>query len=379
MLEHEPTDKNSNNLQSNDDSVSFIKETIRVKFSKSYPNHHSNDLNLDNQQNNRTIWLYQFCLIVMFYVCSQFTSIENTLLILLFFSLFCRFNQDYYKITQRRCQVRISIDTQEKQINKCTQEQYSVITFSYYVGRLFWLILIIFILRVFIFASYQIPSSSMRPLLVKGDLIVVNKLAYHIRLPITNHVIFNTNKITRGDVVVFHYPPSSSPQINYIKRIVGVSGDVIEYRDKTLFVNGQQENRLNDYQSIYEYQDDKDNSKTLSVERYSVDMNGQKYYILNDLTKPPVIMDAVQAAQNEFKQNGYLGLTDIQKYCEYAKDGSWFKCTVPDGKYFAMGDNRDNSADSRYWGFVDDKLVVGKAIMVWLNIRQPSRIGLLLK
>lgn len=375
MLEHEPADSNGNNFQSNDDSVSFIKETIKFKISKSHSDYHSNDFILDNQQNNRTILFYQFCLIVMFYVCSQFTSIENTLLILLVFSLFCRFNQYHYKITQ----VRISIDTQEKQINKCTQEQYSTITttFSYYVGHLFWLILIIFILRVFIFASYQIPSSSMRPLLVKGDLIFVNKLAYHIRLPITNHVIFNTNKITRGDVVVFHYPPS--PQINYIKRIVGISGDVVEYRDKTLFVNGRQENRLNDYQSIYEYQDDKDNSKTVSVERYSVYMNGKQYDILNDLTKPPVIMDAVQAAQNEFKQNGYLELAYIQKYCEYAQDGSWFKCTVPEGKYFTMGDNRDNSADSRYWGFVDEKLVVGKAVMIWLNIRQPNRIGLLLK
>ena len=209
--------------------------------------------------------------------------------------------------------------------------------FTDYMSGFFPIILFVFVLRTFVAEPFQIPSSSMRPGLVVGDFILVNKFAYGIRKPIINDVLVETGKIQRGDVVVFNYPEDTS--VNYIKRAVGLPGDVVEY-------NTRQYGEMD-----------------IEANAYHENIGDHSFRVLKMAGQPSFIPQAVRASF-PFRDN-----------CEYAEDGSSFKCIVPKGHYFMMGDNRDNSEDSRYWGFVDDQLIVGKAFFIWMNFRDKSRIG----
>lgn len=241
--------------------------------------------------------------------------------------------------------------------------------FRDYIGGFFPLILVVFVLRTFVAEPFQIPSSSMRPGLVAGDFILVNKFAYGIRTPVLNNVLIPVGQIERGDVVVFNYPPE--PSMNYVKRIVGLPGDEVVYRDKVLTVNGKTEQDTP--QGLHGYPDDLTPGALREAERFQADLDGRRFEVLKDEGVPAVHMPTLARFSQEMAAKGFdSGLGD---HCRYEADGSGFACTVPPGKYFALGDNRDNSADSRYWGFVDDKLVVGKAFFVWMNISQMSRIG----
>ena len=241
--------------------------------------------------------------------------------------------------------------------------------FRDYMGSFFPLILVVFVLRTFVAEPFQIPSSSMRPGLVKGDFVLVNKFSYGIRVPVLNNVLIPVGQVQRGDVVVFNYPVE--PDTNYIKRIVGLPGDVVEYHDKVLTVNGktEQDNLVGGYQ----YPDDYKPERILEATRFSADWEGRHFDVLKNENAPTVSIPFLAESANNFAANGYQ--SGLRENCEYEADGSGFKCTVPAGKYFAMGDNRDSSADSRYWGFVDDKLIVGKAFFVWMNVGDRSRIG----
>ncbi len=245
--------------------------------------------------------------------------------------------------------------------------------FRDYMAGFFPIIAVVFVLRTFIAEPFQIPSSSMRPGLVKGDFILVNKFAYGIRIPVLNTVAIPTGQVERGDVAVFNYPVQ--PQVNYIKRIVAVGGDVIEYKDKILTVNGVTENDT--HIGSYDYADDFDANIRLESEMYRSQFGQREFDILKDEGQPPVnVRTAVHYLSREMpKYNYFEGGNDLKRHCEFAEDGSSFKCTVPEGKYFAMGDNRDNSADSRYWGFVDDHLIVGKAFFIWMNFGDMKRVG----
>ena len=148
--------------------------------------------------------------------------------------------------------------------------------FTDYMSGFFPIILVVFILRTFIAEPFQIPSSSMRPGLVKGDFILVNKFAYGIRTPIINNVLIPTGQIERGDVVVFNYPVQ--PEMNYIKRIVGLPGDTVEYRDKVLTVNGQV--APDQPNGIYSYPDDTEPSAIHSPELFQTTLNGKSFNIL---------------------------------------------------------------------------------------------------
>lgn len=241
--------------------------------------------------------------------------------------------------------------------------------FRDYIGGFFPLIAVIFVLRTFIAEPFQIPSSSMRPGLVKGDFILVNKFAYGIRVPVLNRVAIETGKIERGDIVVFNYPADT--KLNYIKRIVAVPGDTVEYRNKTLTINGVVEDRKP--AGTYSYPDDQNPNIRHDADRFHTTFSGKNFDVLSEQSMPSFIPQSWIAYQKmmEKKQldNG------LKQNCAYAPDGSAFKCTVPQGRYFAMGDNRDSSADSRYWGFIDDSLIVGKASFIWLNIGDMKRIG----
>jgi len=219
-----------------------------------------------------------------------------------------------------------------------------------YSVSFFPVIAFVFVLRSFVVEPFRIPSGSMIPTLQIGDLILVNKYHYGIRLPIVDKKVIPLNDPQRGDVMVFHYPVD--PQIDYIKRVIGVPGDTVAYLNKRLTVNGQAvpTERLGEY-----FDPDRVSYST----RYRETLNAKGHDILIDERR--------SAEVNAF------GIFPNWDQCRYAREG--VTCVVPDGHYFVMGDNRDNSADSRYWGFVPDHYIVGKAFFVWMNFGDLTRIG----
>jgi signal peptidase I len=191
----------------------------------------------------------------------------------------------------------------------------------------------------------------MVPTLLVGDLILVNKFTYGIRLPVINQKIIQINDPQRGDVMVFKYPLDMSQ--DYIKRVVGVPGDKITYENKRLTVNGVEVK----YTALDDYLEE---DRLVYNKQFEENLTGVSHRILNNEKAPPV------------------NLSDVKQFphseaCTYRYEG--FTCVVPAGNYFMMGDNRDNSADSRYWGFVPDKNIVGKAFLVWMNLGNLRRIG----
>jgi len=219
-----------------------------------------------------------------------------------------------------------------------------------WTAGLFPVILFIFILRSFLYEPFKIPSGSMIPTLWVGDLILVNKFHYGVRLPVVNTKITQGTPVARGDVMVFKYPPR--PSVDYIKRVVGIPGDEIAYLNKKLTINGQ----AVPTESVPEFFDE-------SVMRYSKQfqekLGPKTHNLLVDDDRPAFIPGAEDFP---FKER-----------CNYTVEG--VTCKVPEGHYFMMGDNRDNSLDSRYWGFVPDANIVGKAFFVWMNFGNLGRIG----
>ena len=211
-----------------------------------------------------------------------------------------------------------------------------------YTGSFFPVILLVFCLRSFLYEPFKIPSSSMLPTLLVGDLILVNKFTYGVRLPIINKKIIAIHEPQRGDVMVFRYPKDLT--LDYIKRVVGVPGDKITYSNKRLTVNGQPVQ----YKELADFLDEE---RLTYAKHYEEDLTGVRHEILNDEHAPTYVQGVHEFPHSEL--------------CSYDLEG--FTCTVPAGNYFMMGDNRDNSADSRYWGFVPDENIVGKAFGIWMN------------
>ncbi len=206
-------------------------------------------------------------------------------------------------------------------------------------GRSFFpVLLIVFVIRSFIVEPFKIPSGSMMPTLIAGDFIVVNKFTYGVRFPVWNKMLIEVGKPKRGDVFVFHYP--KNPSIDYIKRVIGLPGDEIRYENKEIFINDVPVKKV--FQGKYTYT-----------------FNGN---------------DVIEA-------NKFFEKLGESKYSLLVHDipSENYKFNVPEGHYFAMGDNRDNSSDSRVWGFVPDELLVGKAFFIWLNFSQFNRIGTWIK
>ena len=224
-----------------------------------------------------------------------------------------------------------------------------------YSKSFFPVILAVFMLRSFLVEPFKIPSGSMIPTLQVGDFILVNKFTYGLRLPIVGKKLVEINSPKRGDVMVFHYP--ENPSLDYIKRVVGLPGDDIVYRNKKVFVGGV----LQEQHPESEYNYVESGLHFVHTERYSENLGGHTHAILINPETPNVHLGSVA----EFPQR------DV---CSYSNDE--MHCKVPDGHYFMLGDNRDNSRDSRYWGFVPDKMIVGKAFMIWMNFGDLKRIGL---
>ena len=219
-----------------------------------------------------------------------------------------------------------------------------------YGGSFFPVILAVFLLRSFLVEPFKIPSGSMIPTLLVGDFILVNKYTYGVRLPVLNKKVVELGAPQRGDVVVFRYPPD--PTLDYIKRVVGVPGDRIEYKNKKLTVNGVEmaQTRTGDYL---------DRDRLFYTPRFVEKLGTVEHEILIEPEAPPFVPQVVRFPHGE--------------KCHYNSEG--VSCEVPPGHYFMMGDNRDNSQDSRFWGFVPDENLVGKAFFIWFNFGDLKRIG----
>lgn len=215
-----------------------------------------------------------------------------------------------------------------------------------YARSFFPVLLIVFLLRSFLYEPFRIPTGSLEPTLLTGDFILVNKFDYGVRLPVVHNKLVGEGKPHRGDIIVFRWPPM--PSIDFIKRVIGVPGDRISYINKELYVNDQK--------------------------------------IPQEFLQKSLARDESGAEwQAEEKQENLLGVKH-HIYVDSSKSSHDFRdIVVPADMYFVMGDNRDDSADSRYWGFVPDKNIVGKAVLVWMswdsinkNVRL-NRIGKLIQ
>jgi signal peptidase I len=204
-----------------------------------------------------------------------------------------------------------------------------------YARSFFPVILIVLLFRSFLAEPFKIPSGSMMPTLLVGDFILVNKFAYGLRLPVLGTKIVAIGEPQRGDVFVFRYPnPEHDPRkegLDYIKRVIGLPGDEITYRNKTLYVNGKE---------------------VLQADVGPFVGSGNE---ARRMAGAEIHEEMLPGAEHQILQSSML---------LPGREGSW---RVPAGQYFAMGDNRDNSEDSRYWGFVPEQNVIGKAFVIWMN------------
>ncbi|MEN9472458.1 MAG: hypothetical protein RLZZ495_547 [Pseudomonadota bacterium] len=219
-----------------------------------------------------------------------------------------------------------------------------------WTAGLFPVIISVFFLRSFVVEPFKIPSGSMLPTLLIGDMILVNKFTYGLRLPVIHTKVIEGKAVQRGDVMVFRYPPK--PQLDYIKRVIGVPGDTVAYLNKRLTING----KVIETEIVPDFFDDQAITYSKQLQE---SLGENKHRLLNDDNRPAFISGASAFAGREG--------------CQYSVEG--VSCKVPAGHYFVMGDNRDNSLDSRYWGFVPDANIVGKAFMIWMNFSSPRRIG----
>ena len=201
------------------------------------------------------------------------------------------------------------------------QEPGKIVEYSYSYFPVFFLVLL---LRSFLIEPFRIPSGSLEPTLNVGDFVAVNKFAYGIRLPVWDKKIIPINNPKTGEIAVFRWPPA--PQYDFIKRVIGVSGDKVSYHNKVLTINGREMK-----QTFVEYTTDESSGK--AVAKYRENLSG----VLHDIYVHPEVAPVD------------------------------YDITVPEGYYFMMGDNRDDSADSRFWGFVADDYLRGKAFFVWLS------------
>lgn len=229
----------------------------------------------------------------------------------------------------------------------------------------FPILAVVLALRSFLIEPFNIPSSSMVPTLYTGDFIAVNKYTYGIRLPLLNKKIIPVNDPTHGDVIVFRYP--LNPKIYYIKRVIGVGGDTVSFNNGVLSVNGK---------AVVTENTTFNADPTLTEQLYPADK------LSIEQAKQQGVEEESRASYTKEMSNGkehlvrHLGENLWYQYASFLQQtspdiiptqGQSWQVTVPQGQYFVMGDNRERSADSRFWGFVPDENVAGKAVYIWMH------------
>lgn len=226
----------------------------------------------------------------------------------------------------------------------------------------FWPVLVVVLmLRSFLFEPFNIPSDSMVPTLETGDYILVNKFQYGVRLPITNTKIIDVGEPERGQVAVFRYP--LNPKISYIKRIIGLPGDHVVYDQGQLFVNGEQVKQVP--VEFSRKKDDLDTPKSI----YYNESIGNHTHLTRILEGQNPLINVYEYAQ--IKSDVPLPyVSTVNDRFVQSKGQSW-EVTVKPGHYFAMGDNRDQSSDSRFWGQVPEENLIGHAVYIWMH-KEPG-------
>lgn len=312
---------------------------------------------------NNLQWGYLLMLVGVFGVSANFMSFTAVLVLFVLGTGFLWF---YNKIISKKNEKLIKVLKQKEDATEAIASSHKIKQVGHFVDYMrgfFPIILIVFVVRTFVVEPFQIPSGSMRPGLIVGDFILVQKYSYGIRMPITNKVIIPTSPVKRGDVAVFNYPVN--PDVNYIKRIVAIPGDTVEYKGKVLTINGK---TVTDIKLATPQEDNNYTEQGILFNNntaYEEKLGDKNYRIFQDDSRPTLELGAVDSS------------FPFRDQCHYDVDG--FTCKVPEGHYFAMGDNRDNSGDSRYWGFVPDKYLVGRAFFIWMNFSDFSRVGTTIK
>ena len=220
-----------------------------------------------------------------------------------------------------------------------------------WTAGIFPLIFIFFLVRGFIIEPFKIPSGSMEPTFISGDIILVNKFYYNFKTPVFNIHIKKNNPVKAGDVIVFKYPPA--PNIYYIKRVVATPGDKIEYFFQTRQLN------INDKTVSLSFQKNaKEYDSKEDVSIYKEKLYETSHLIQLKLSKKDIIIPTFEGFLN--KENCIFSLEKLV-------------CSIPQGYYFAMGDNRDNSLDSRFWGFVPENNIIGHPQAILINFSNFAR------
>lgn len=237
----------------------------------------------------------------------------------------------------------------------------------------FWpVLMLVLVLRSFLFEPFNIPSDSMVPTLETGDFILVNKFDYGIKLPMINKKIIDISEPKRGEVIVFRYP--LQPSISYIKRVVGLPGDHIQYQSGVLIINGQRIASI-----ATDFKREKDSQSSFKA-NYTLETLGEHQHLVRHLEDRNPVVEQYNYAMS---MNNQALIPFVAKDSEIfiRSNGSDWDVTVPQGHYFAMGDNRDESSDGRFWGFVPEANLTGHAFYIWmhkepgLNIPSFSRNG----
>ena len=263
----------------------------------------------------------------------QVNTFESWLLLAVMVSGLCFFIQLSRMIRLRTSQV-VSFANQPSLLDRISP-------ITDFGASIFGVLFIVFVLRSFLYEPFRIPSGSMIPTLHIGDFVLVNKFQYGVRLPVLGWHVFGENKVQRGDVAVFRFP--DDPSIDYIKRIIGLPGDTIQLQGEQIFINGEPVSR----QLLGSYAGSQKSYVGASANEFTESISDQSFQVL------------------WFKSNFF------------ATQSVTF--TIPEDSYFVMGDNRNNSNDSRFWGFVPEHYLKGKAFLIWLNWHNSinfDRIGI---
>lgn len=194
----------------------------------------------------------------------------------------------------------------------------------------FPVLLFVLLLRSFVVEPFRIPSGSMLPTLEVGDFILVSKFSYGLKMPAFHQTLLETGHPERGDIAVFRYP--KDPSQDFIKRVIGLPGDTLVYMDKQLYINGEKMSQE-------------------SVGPYALELGGRDLVFERRLEE--------------------LGTVEHDILIGPPRRGDSIRVEVPEGHYFVMGDNRDGSDDSRRWGFVPERALVGRAFFIWMNWSRP--------
>lgn len=197
-----------------------------------------------------------------------------------------------------------------------------------YARSFFPVLLLVFVIRSFIAQPYRVPTGSLKPTVLPGDFIFVNQFHYGVRLPIWDKKLFNVGEPTYGQIALFPYPVDD--EFTFVKRVIGLPGDHISYIDKTLYINGVKQPTT----FIADVTEQNDSGQLVTYEKYQEDLRGVKHDI-------------------------YLRAD--------APNNNFYNMVVPSDEYFMMGDNRDESDDSRYWGFIREQNLIGHALFIWMS------------